>query len=283
MKALKSEKPLILNEMFEQVGLQQVSRANLQFAPSWVLDEALASEHSSNWADAYEEVDERYVPWNANVVTSHVVYKVKTDEERDRKLKARIVPHGNEEDDKDSVRKDSSNAQLSIVRLPLSLFTFLFFSIKTVDIKGAYLQSGPIKRDTYMRPSSGWSSKTEYRKGTLWKLTKLPYGIVDAGRQWMLTVEEWMLSTAGMVRVFGVSQLFVKQNNKGSIILLVAKLSDDFLVAGKLGGIDDFTRDLQARFIVGKIVDGPVYTFGGCDITHYEQCPFEDRCILEKD
>lgn len=56
----------------------------------------------------------------------------------------------------------------------------------------------------------------------------------------------------------------------GSIILFVAKLSDDFLLAGNLSDIDVFMKDLQSIFVKGKIVDGPVYSFGGCDILIYE-------------
>lgn len=40
---LESEKPRILDEIFEQVGSHQVSRAKLQFAPSWILDDAFQS------------------------------------------------------------------------------------------------------------------------------------------------------------------------------------------------------------------------------------------------
>jgi len=101
-------------------------------------------------------------------------------------MKARIVPHGNHDDEKDEVRKDFSNAKLFVVRLLLSLVTFLGFRIGTADIKSAYLQSGPIQRDIYVRPPRDWTSI----RGILWKLLKLLYGIADAGRQWQRVVEE---------------------------------------------------------------------------------------------
>lgn len=103
---LESEKPRILDERFEQVGSQQMTRSKLEFAPSWILDEAFTSKHDSNWSDAYVKVYESDVPKDANVVPSHVVYNVKTDEEGDRSLYARIVTHGIEENDKETVRKD---------------------------------------------------------------------------------------------------------------------------------------------------------------------------------
>lgn len=102
------------------------------------------------------EREDSSITTGARVVGSHVVHKVETDEESKRKLNARICPDGNEDSDKDEIRKDSSHAQLSIVRLVLSPTTFLGFSISTEDIKGAYLQSGPIKRERYARPLRAW-------------------------------------------------------------------------------------------------------------------------------
>lgn len=52
------------------------------------------------------------VPRDANFISSDVVYKLKVDEEGSRTLKARIVPHGNHDAEKDDIRKDSSNAPL---------------------------------------------------------------------------------------------------------------------------------------------------------------------------
>lgn len=190
-----------LNNIYEIVGSKQMTAAQLAFAPPFVLHEALKQEHESNWTDAYEEVSEREVPRDSNIITSHVVYKIKTDEEGRRKLKARIVPHGNHDNEKDCIRKDSSNAPLLVFRLLLSLVTFLGLRIGTADIKGAFLQSGPITRQIFVRPPREWPGL----RGLLWKLLKLPYGIADAGRQWQKAVESWMLEIAGMERVFGLS------------------------------------------------------------------------------
>lgn len=67
-------------------------------------------------------------------------------------LKARICPHGNRDVEKDYVRKDSATAQYDVILLILAIVTFLPFRLGLVDIKGAYLQSGPIRRDIYVRP-----------------------------------------------------------------------------------------------------------------------------------
>ena len=222
----------------------------------------METEHESNWKDAYTEVLDRNISRNANVISSHVVYKLKTDEIGTRRLKARIVPHGNHDDEKDFVRKDSSNAPLFVVRILLSLVTFLGFRIATADIKGAFLQSGPIKRDIYVRPPREWPSP----RGLLWKLLELPYGIADTGRQWQMVVEDWMLSQAGMQRVLGLSQLFAKRDSNDNISLLIAKATDDFLLGGSVQEMEHFFEELRRRFVVGKIVIDSKIHFDGCEI-----------------
>lgn len=51
-------------------------------------------------------------------------------------------------------------------------------------MKSEYLQSGLIKRTIYVRPAMEWAGMKQYERCKLWKATKLPYGIVEAGRQW---------------------------------------------------------------------------------------------------
>ena len=256
-----------LDRIHEVIGSKQVTATQLTFAPRFILEEALKSEHDSNWTDAYEEVPDHDVPRSANVITSHVVYKLKTDESGDRKLKARIVPHGNHDNEKDSIRKDSSNASLFVVRLLLSLVTFLGFKIGTADIKGAFLQSGPITRQIYVRPPREWQGQ----RGVLWKLNKLPYGIADAGRQWQKKIESWMLEHVGLERVIGLSQLFLKRDAKGNVILLVAKVTDDFLLGGTKEAMQQFTNLLEKRFEVGKVIIDDMIHFDGCEIRQDEQ------------
>lgn len=106
-------------------------------------------------------------------------------------LKSRIVVHGNGDDEKDMVRRDCdcAFADKAIVRLMLSLEMCLGFSFGTADVKGAYVQSGAISREVYVRPLRDCYR----RRGMIWRLLKLPYGMVDDGRQCMLEAEEWMV------------------------------------------------------------------------------------------
>lgn len=110
---------------------------------------------------------------DANLSTSHVVYKLQSDEEGNKVQKARIVPHGNHDGEKDEIRKDSSTAQFFVIRILLFIVTFLGVRLGMADINGAYLKSGPMKLEICARPPPEWKG----RRGTLCKLTKLPYGI----------------------------------------------------------------------------------------------------------
>ena len=101
---------------------------------------------------------------------------------------------------------------------------------------------------------------------TLWKLLKLPYGIVEAGRQLQRTVEEWMMNDAGLERIHGLKQLFTQRDSTGRIILLFAKVTDDFLVGGSVAAMDCFLSKLRKRFIFGKVVIDSRFPFNGCDI-----------------
>lgn len=88
-----------------------------------------------------------------------------------------------------------------------------------INISGAYLQSGLIRRTIYVRPPK---ELTGVPMGSIWQLTKLSYGITEAGHQWVLVMEYWMLNYIGMERVYEVSQLFVKRGPDGFIQLILA-------------------------------------------------------------
>lgn len=49
----------------------------MSFAPSWILDNALKEEMEANWKDTFDIVQVREVGQSANVIPSHVFYKVK--------------------------------------------------------------------------------------------------------------------------------------------------------------------------------------------------------------
>ena len=113
------------------VGDKPTSEFKLQFAPQWIVDQAIAAEKENYLhANAYQEVEYGQLPRNANIISSHHFFQIRCDgEEGKLKLKYRLVPHGNSDRDNDFVRKDSATAQFLIIRVVLSLAAIFSFSI----------------------------------------------------------------------------------------------------------------------------------------------------------
>lgn len=90
---------------------------------------------------------------------------------------------------------DSATVQFDVIRLMLSMISMTPMRLGLVDISSVYMQSGPIQRENYVRPPREWDRG---RRGTIWKLLKLPYGIAEAGRQWATLIERWLTEDMGM-------------------------------------------------------------------------------------
>lgn len=84
-----------------------MNRRGIECAPPWVIDKAVKEEVKSNWSGSYEEVYELSVPRHSNIIRSHIVYNVKSEEGVSKRFKARLCPHGNRDIMKDEVRKYS--------------------------------------------------------------------------------------------------------------------------------------------------------------------------------
>lgn len=66
--------------------------------------------------------------------------------------------------------------------------------------------------------------------------------------------------------MFGLSQLFVQRDANGTIILLVAKVTDELLIGGLVGDISHFNEKMKVRFQVGKKMIDKSFFFDGCEI-----------------
>jgi hypothetical protein len=90
---------------------------------------------------------------HANVLSTHSFLKIKFVEGSYR-LKCRLVVHGNREEENDALRKDSSTAQSSVIRLILATAMVHNLSVGSIDVVAAYLQSGPLPRRVFFTSTS---------------------------------------------------------------------------------------------------------------------------------
>ena len=260
----------ILKQIRNVIGDKAVSESKLQFAPRWIIDKAIENE-KNNYKSSIEPVCRFNLPGNANVVSSHHFFVVKFDGESGKlKLRCRVVPHGNRDQLKDDLRSDSSTAQFPIIRTVLSMAVIHKFTLATLDISKAYLQAGDLQRDIYMRPPTGW----EASRGEVWKLLKPAYGLVESGRLWQTTVEPWM-NTYGLQEIPGMPQLFVLQGEDPTPRLILAKVVDDFLLAGNKAEIQKFRDAISKRFKVGQFSDKGTLVFNRLHIKQHENWDIE--------
>lgn len=121
------------------------------------------------------------------------------------------------------------------------------------------MQSGPAKRDIFERPPKEFRSR-----GKMWKLLRLPYGIVESGRQWLCTIEDWMLNTHNMERVHGIDQLFILRRHDKSVVLLAAKVVDDLFLSGTYKEIKMLYGNIGRSFKLGFASVRDNFKFLGC-------------------
>ena len=72
------------------------------------------------------------------------------------------------------------------MRLFLTIAASKNWSVKTTDIKSAFLQGKELDRDVYIKPPI----ESDTQKGVIWKLKHGLYGLKDGARQFFLSVKD---------------------------------------------------------------------------------------------
>ena len=262
---LQSSEQNVLREIKGVIGDRTASEHSLQFAPQWILQKAIDKERNE-YRKHVNELDIRTLSREANIISSHHFFQVKHDGHEDSlKLKCRLVPQGSRDKNKESIRSDSSSAQFAVIRIVLSIAAILSLNLATIDIKSAFLQSEDLGRDIYMRPPRGWAFSSK----VVWRLLKPAYGFVESGRIWQLTVERWMKSQ-NLFQIPGLQQLFIQRDENSCVILAVAKVVDDFLIAGISSAIQKFHKEISRRFTVDRFLFGQALIFNRLHIRQEE-------------
>lgn len=221
-----------LRQVYSRIGGNQFMKHEVVDIPDWMYDEAHAAEVNKNWVKNKVDVRWEEIPEGANIIGSHIVYNVKETEERPQstvpklKLKARICAHGNQDDERESLRTDAAVASHVCFRLIYSLAMIFSLILGKLDIRGAYTQSGPAHRNVYVRPPRCLGLRNVF-----WLLTMTIYGLVSAGRKWQRASDLVMMRNLGLQHVLGLPQLFYHPATE--IATVVAKYVDDILIAAR--------------------------------------------------
>ena len=90
---LQSDERRILAKLYGKYGSEKFTKSRAPDIPEWLYANAVASE-LENRKGQYEHVRFADVPPDANIVGSHLFYRIKKDEKEQFKFKARLVLHG---------------------------------------------------------------------------------------------------------------------------------------------------------------------------------------------
>jgi hypothetical protein len=222
--------------------------------------EAAYMQERANWETnkAMTIVPKSKVPPWANVLKSSVIYRWKDEST----LKARIVPDGRGDSEKDFLRTDSPTMAVDIFRLLVSVAAERGWTLASLDIKAAYLQAEDYDRLVFVKPP-----KEEEDDANLWLLMAAAYGLVDSGRLWYLT-------SSKALRQFGLScssldscTWTLKKDN--GICLIVLVQTDNYLYTGLPGHIARFEQFMSQKFKVGSI-EHDVFKVYGMSITPHD-------------
>lgn len=89
---------------------------------------------------------------NANIANSHVIYKLKSNDDKYLSLKAWIAPHGNEDNEKVDLTTDCITYLPAGFRVIQSLSELKRWKIKLGDAKAAFVNTGEAKQKVYLKP-----------------------------------------------------------------------------------------------------------------------------------
>lgn len=166
------------------------------------------------------------VTYKSNLISIHTLYKVKKNDDGSLKLKARIAPHGNEDNLKDVLNKDFSTCPPTVLRIVESISSFHIFTAYKGDVKAAFLQTGKSDGYDYLRPPRENQMKSTHIR----LLLTAEHGLFNSNAEWQNQSDAVMFEL-GLVKSKYITQLFFKKEG-GNLILVVEKIFDFLKAVG---------------------------------------------------
>ena len=183
------------------------------------------------------------VPYtNQTTVSSRWIITEKFKEGK-RKIKARLVARGFEEDSSE-MKKDSPTCNRECLKLTFVVASLMSWKLQSIDISAAFLQGGKLEREVYLRPPIDICPKSE-----VWRLKRCIYGLNDAPRSWYERVKEVLLQLGGVVSAYD-SALFLWHNSNGRLSGMLVSHVDDFAFCGDQQFQNKVIGGLKERFLV---------------------------------
>ena len=129
------------------------------------------------------------------------------------------------------------------------------FSLRSVDIRAAFLQAKDLEREIFLLPP-----RDVKKEGLLWKLKKPLYGLNDASRKFWLRVKA-VFEKIGLRKLVGDEALYYKHNENGDLVGMISTHVDDFSLAGSEDFLISVTEEIRKTLDISKVEEILIYKY----------------------
>ena len=253
--------------IFVRVSPNRIERVN-EILERHESGDAVQTEHKEGVVETNEEETEEESPVS-EVIAAPVPAEDQNYEAPDRNSEKQLsvtdqelqtvsseTATGSVENDRDTDRNTERSTRVKVK------------TVKTTDIKSAFLQGKELERDIYIRPPK----ESQTPQGLIWKLKHGLYGLKDGARQFYESVREELMKLGFTQCRLDPALFYVHKDNRlrGIICCHV----DDFLHAGD-ELFEALMEKLRGRFSAGK-VEEKEFRYIGFKVKQYE-----NRVILD--
>ena len=147
-------------------------------------------------------------------------------------------------EESNEIQVDAPTASKAALRTVLAIGANKQWSLEHIDIKAAFLQGRKIERNVFVKPPDEAATGNK-----VWRLRKAAYGLVDAARNWYLSVKEFLTQLGCLQSNLDTAVFRWYENNNllGAVVLHV----DDFLFAGTDLFHQKVTEQVATKFDIG--------------------------------
>lgn len=221
-------------------------------------NEAIHSKNKNKWTLAIKnELKNLYdnnimtyinkIPKGTNVISTKWVFNIKKDENNNiSKFKAPLVARGfKQQKGEDYDLTYSPTLNTDSIKLLIALAAKFKWKIYQLDIKAAYLNAN-LDKPIYMNIPQG---DKNYQKG-FWRLNKTLYGLKQSGRQWFLTISQFLIKN-DFIQIKSEQCIFKKIKN-GKLVCIIGIYVDDMLIEGTDYEISNIIMKIKNEFKISN-------------------------------
>ncbi|OLP95213.1 Retrovirus-related Pol polyprotein from transposon TNT 1-94 [Symbiodinium microadriaticum] len=199
-------------------------------------------------AKAFEIVPEHQQPSKEQAMNMRWILTWKLRDDGTSKPKARAVILGYQDPGYEHRATTSPVMNRQTRQFLLQVAANRKWSVYKGDVSGAFLQGRPYPEDLFCIPCPEICEAMSIPAGTVTKMKRACYGVVDAPLEWYRTVSEF-LAELGFERQWSDACSWVKRK-QGKILGMVAGHVDDFLFTGEESDPEwqDLISRIKAKF-----------------------------------